>query len=138
MELSVFPDVAGSLWSLANLWQGHMPGVVEAINSSDDGQWVAVGTRKHTGGTRALEGRLQNGSPLRCGPANTRYRSARLPPIWGALPYHSLGRGCSCTAALGVDIPGVDDGMQICSGDGNDVNDACADLLGQCGWCGSS
>ena len=75
---------------------------------------------------------------LRCGPANTRYRSARLPPIWGALPYHSLGRGCPCTAALGVDIPGADDGMQICSGDGNDVNDACADLLGWCGWCGSS
>ena len=130
--------LAGSLRSLANLWRGRMPGVVEAINSSDDGRWVAVGTRKHTGGTRALEGRLQNGSPLRCGPANTRYRSARLPPIWGALLYHSLGRGCPCTAALGVDIPGVDDGMQICSGDGNNMNDACADLLGRCGRCGSS
>ena len=60
-----------------NLRRGRTPAVVEGITSSDDGRWIAVGTRKRTvhvfavnpyGGKpdnkSHLEGRVQNVSEL--------------------------------------------------------------------------
>ena len=69
--------VAAEPWHMYNLRRGRTPAVVEGITSSDDGRWIALGTRKRTvhvfavnpyGGKpdnkSHLEGRVQNVSEL--------------------------------------------------------------------------